>query len=207
MAALMFAAIIPVAIMFTGRIPATYEVVRDFQPTIAAIVAAIAATIAYRAAMAKINLDRELIEREHAKERLGLYIRLRAELISLNRDAKHTSQHLGDNLMRTKDANTSDVKWTMAFELESEYPEIDEAWAKVELMPQAAPQHIELLRKSIDRARMYQPERDDEGEAVQTVEYFLARQVCLANDRIVERTEDLKAIIGTAIQKLRPLDG
>jgi hypothetical protein len=206
MAALMLAATTPVIVLFTGRIPATYEVIRDFQPTIAAFVAAIAAAIAYHAATAKIRLDRETIEREHTKERLGLYIRLRAELRRVFYEAKFISDHLGQNLMDAKDAKTSDVKWQLAFELDNEYSEIESAWAKVELMPIEAVQCLDRLRRFINRARMYQPRRDEDDMPPVHVEYFLARQICLASERIVEDAEELAEIIGTAIRKLRPLD-
>jgi hypothetical protein len=71
----------------TPRQRTLYDVLKDFQPLIAALVALIAASLAYRGANAKVNFDREIAKRQHTKERLGLYIRLISQLKKLAFDA------------------------------------------------------------------------------------------------------------------------
>jgi hypothetical protein len=44
-----------------------YDILRDFQPTMAALVALGAATLAYFAAMAKLTLDREIAARQRGQ--------------------------------------------------------------------------------------------------------------------------------------------
>jgi len=79
-ATMMLAVAIIATISVTGPIPASYEIIKDFQTMIAAFVAVGAAALAYRAAMAKVALDREIHNREQAYLRIGLYRRLSSQL-------------------------------------------------------------------------------------------------------------------------------
>ena len=72
MSALMLTATAVAVVSITGAPKIPYDVVKDFQPTIAALVALSAATLAYFAAMAKVTLDRENADRQWSKERIGL---------------------------------------------------------------------------------------------------------------------------------------
>ncbi|SRR5229473_2932504 len=54
-----------------------YDILKDFQPALAAAIALAAATLAYRGAMAKVEFDRRSSERERIRHKLGLYMRLR----------------------------------------------------------------------------------------------------------------------------------
>jgi hypothetical protein len=76
LSALMLTATIVAIVSITGAPKIPYDILRDFQPTMAALVALSAAALAYFAAMAKVTLDREITERQRAKERIGLYLRL-----------------------------------------------------------------------------------------------------------------------------------
>jgi len=63
-----------------GAAHTLYDVLKDFQPMIAALVALAAASLAYRGAMAKVELDREMAARQRAKDRLGLLLRFTSQL-------------------------------------------------------------------------------------------------------------------------------
>jgi hypothetical protein len=55
-----------------------YDTLKDFQPLIAASVAAIAAAIAYFTAMARVHFDRETRDIERVRQHLGLLLWLQA---------------------------------------------------------------------------------------------------------------------------------
>lgn len=94
MAALLLAATLPVLVIFNGPIPASYDVLKDFQPLIAALVALISAggvlfgaTLAYRAALKKVNLDREIHERDARRRQRGVLLRARFGVWALSQSA------------------------------------------------------------------------------------------------------------------------
>jgi hypothetical protein len=83
-AGLMLAAMLAASTTIVGPVPFSYEVLKDFQPLIAAGVAFISAAVvfigaalAYRASMAKVALDREIHEREVRRRQRGVLIRAR----------------------------------------------------------------------------------------------------------------------------------
>jgi hypothetical protein len=57
-----------------------YDVLKDFQPTLAALIALTAACIAYIGVTAKVRADKEIVENELARKTLGLYLKLAYEL-------------------------------------------------------------------------------------------------------------------------------
>jgi hypothetical protein len=56
-----------------------YDVAKDFQPIVAALIALLAARFAYRAAMARMRFDGRLQD----GKRLGLYLRLKSQVSEL----------------------------------------------------------------------------------------------------------------------------
>src|SRR6516164_435018 len=80
MAALMLSALITVWLGLWG--PIDIQKLKDWQPLMASIIAPTivlgAATLAYLAAMAKVNHDRQEAVCQRNRERLGLFLRLRA---------------------------------------------------------------------------------------------------------------------------------
>jgi len=77
---------------------APYEMLKDFQPTLAAVIALTAAALAYRAAMAKVAFDRGVREQDRTDRKLGLFLRLRrrvemlrAQLERIHAVAKHAA--------------------------------------------------------------------------------------------------------------------
>jgi hypothetical protein len=66
-----------------------YNVLKDFQPLMAAAVALAAAYMAFRGAPAKVTFDRQVDTREQNNRRRGLQFRLRSQLSRL-RDALET---------------------------------------------------------------------------------------------------------------------
>jgi hypothetical protein len=66
MAALMLSALIAIWLGLWG--PIDVQKLKDWQPLMASIIAFGAATLVYRGAMAKVNLDREEAERQRNRE-------------------------------------------------------------------------------------------------------------------------------------------
>ncbi len=87
MAALLLAATLVVWLGISGPIRVSYEVVKDFQPLMAAMIALAAGTLAYWGAMAKVNLDRAEFDRRRKSEQLGLLLRLRAAVDRVSEEA------------------------------------------------------------------------------------------------------------------------
>jgi len=81
-AALMLSAVIVSAVAIKGPIPIPYEVVKDFQPLIAAAVALCAAALAYSGAKAKVNFDRSIHEANELRRKGNLVRKLRYAAMS-----------------------------------------------------------------------------------------------------------------------------
>jgi hypothetical protein len=98
MAALMLSALITVWLGLWG--PIDIQKLKDWQPLMASIIAPTivlgAATLAYLAAMAKVNHDRQEAVRQRNRERLGLFLRLRASLWRVMFEARKSILALDD---------------------------------------------------------------------------------------------------------------
>lgn len=77
----------------------------------AALIALLAAGIAYRGAMAKVNLDREINDRQNVRDRQGLYLRLNSQLRRLQEQAVHVSMVLEERIGSAKNASIWRIKW------------------------------------------------------------------------------------------------
>jgi hypothetical protein len=90
----MLVAMLAASITIKGPIPVVYEVAKDFQPLIATGVAVVSAglvfvgaTLAYRASMAKLALDREIHERESRRRQRGVLLRARFDVFAMGQSA------------------------------------------------------------------------------------------------------------------------
>src|SRR6266481_3571317 len=86
-AALLLAATLVVWLGISRPIGVSYEVVKDFQPLMSAMIALAAGTLAYWGAMAKVNLDKAEFDRRRKSEQLGLLLRLRAAVDRVSEEA------------------------------------------------------------------------------------------------------------------------
>jgi hypothetical protein len=65
---------------------------KEWQPLMAAIIALAGGALAYRGAMAKVNLNRETTERERMSQKLSLFLRLRHAVYKLKVDTSHSEE-------------------------------------------------------------------------------------------------------------------
>lgn len=124
--------LLPLALLSAAGVVAVAMVVdpkgfsiREWQTLLAAFVALGAATLAYRAAMAKVALDETLHDRQTRRETRGVSMRARLALLVMAQDAAHYVQLLDrpkfaffprDIIIRTS-------------------AELDEAWRSLDLLP------------------------------------------------------------------------
>jgi hypothetical protein len=125
---------------------------REWQTLMAAIIAPsialLAASIAYKGAMAKVGLDREEAERRRNSEQLGLFLRLRASL-------KQTLQEAGElvELIRrhVRHFGPGEIPTNSLVPLETLKVfvprELEEAWDHIHLIPPPIISNIEGLRR------------------------------------------------------------
>jgi hypothetical protein len=128
---MMLAAAIISAIAITGPIPVKYEILKDFQPLIAATVAFAAAGLAYAAAMAKVTFDRSIhIEREANRRRT---VRTKTAFIALIFWAEVVAlkKRLVPEVSGKREISVSDLRLSLPAELE-------EAWNNLEFFSPAA---------------------------------------------------------------------
>lgn len=147
MAALLLATIIMVLITIKGK--DSYDIARDFQTTFAAFVAAAAALIAYRGAMAKVSLDRDIHNRMQAGTRLGLYLRLQSQLERLIKEAQSNADDLDRLRKETPDGPILRIVWEPDATAFQGYDELEEAWSRLELLPRDAFRHLDAVRFSL----------------------------------------------------------
>jgi hypothetical protein len=157
MSALMLGAIIVAWLGLWGPINLTR--LQQWQTLLAAIIAPsialYAATLAYQGAMAKVNLDREELDRRRVSEQLGLILRLRAaaERVSEDVSAKIkllNFQPTADPLITSKTFGPEHLRIVTPDEL-------NEAWTRLDMFP-------EILIKKIDILRRLLPSLQDEME-------------------------------------------
>ena len=116
-----------------------YDIRKDFQPFVAALIAIIAAAIAYRAAMAKVNFDREISDRQGVKDRLGIYLRVKSQPQRLEAEAFNATLYLEETIQLAAKASLRSVDWDSSkLSMEGPFDEVEKAWKKIELFPSSA---------------------------------------------------------------------
>jgi hypothetical protein len=128
--ALMLTAAIASALVITGPIPVKYEVAKDFQPLIAAVLALVGASIIfrgaklnYKASMEKIDLDRKHEEQRIERRRRAFFMRMRFAAFVLRRDSNKllAEPKLYSSLVFQKD----EVRFDTAEEVQEIWPHLD----------------------------------------------------------------------------------
>jgi hypothetical protein len=186
---MMLASAILSIVAVISPIPVSYEILKDFQPLIAALVALTAATLAYRGAMAKVGLDREANERDRYARRVGLYLRLRSQLKRLQSEAKR--------ILRL-----SDVKG--ASEFPTSFSEVENAWLNLELLPDATFDLMEELRLCISRFKDLNDKHLLDPKIVPTA--FVAALYYQEFNNFMENSTSLIRALDTAIEDLKRFD-
>ncbi|MBR0741182.1 hypothetical protein JQ581_30045 [Bradyrhizobium liaoningense] len=106
--------------------------VRDWQPLMAAFVALGAASLAYQAAMAKLDHDRILATEERRRKTLAIGLRVRLALGRLKSEVDAlvagTAPHDETSAFQTKGVPVD-------FYIVSSQPAIEEAWDNIDLFP------------------------------------------------------------------------
>lgn len=143
----MLAATITAALGIWG--PLDIAKFKEWQTLLAAIIAPsialIAAIVAYKAAISKVELDREIIESERANAKLSLYLRLRTQLVRIAGECSRASHNISDLL------DIEDVKnvWSWYSRPFEDAPEIGEAWNNLFLFPAEAYSEFEIIREKV----------------------------------------------------------
>jgi hypothetical protein len=145
--ALMLAAIITAALGLWGTFDLTK--LKEWQTLLAAVIAPsiaiCAAWIAYKAAMAKVEHDREEGARRRNSERLGLFLRLRAALRQTLSDAGQRVTLIE----RQSPKLAQQIVLTPAHLKIYNPPSLAEAWESINLVPPSLIGNIEGLRRLI----------------------------------------------------------
>lgn len=121
-----------------------FRSLKDWQILIASLLAFGAASIAYKAAMAKVGLDRELSEQAIFRTTLSLYLRLSFVLEDLEREAVARERLARGNLLSSKDRRVSRSQLEIV-----EVPEIEEAWASLNIFPPAMTAELRTVRNTV----------------------------------------------------------
>jgi hypothetical protein len=154
----------------SGPIRVSYEVVKDFQPLMAAMIALAAGTLAYWGAMAKVNLDRAEFDRRRKSEQLGLLLRLRAAVDRVSEEAGAKVKLL--TFQPSSDATKISIT-IIPEQLKIAVPdELTEAWTRLDLFSEVSITQIETLRRLLP---MLQNEMEKFAAEKWTVEWVLPR--------------------------------
>jgi hypothetical protein len=181
---------------------AIYDILKDFQPLIAALVALFAASLAYKGANAKVNFDRELAKRQHTKERLGVYIRLISQLKKIAFDAGIVTLLTSAILEVNGGQDITDWGKTK-FDFETrDYVEVENAWRQIELLPLEAVEVLNRVRIGIENVRFGLTEVSGLTE----LKADQAKSIGDTASSMMEIADELRAIVEKAMANLAVLD-
>ncbi|WP_457492205.1 hypothetical protein [Tardiphaga sp. P5_C7] len=110
--------------------------IREWQTLLAAFVALGAATLAYRAAMAKVDLDRDISDRDKRRNSRGISLRAQHAAFIALQEAEHFIVELTAPAIGEPDKNVDIREITF-----SSTNDLDEAWANLDRFPR----HIATL--------------------------------------------------------------
>ena len=123
--------------------PVNLEKLKEWQPLLAALVALGAGSLAYRGAMAKVNLDREESERKRSSERLGLFLRLRASLERVSFEAERKVKLIESDVPGKFVSTLALSVHQLAVYTPSE---LTDAWNRIDAIPAGIIADIDTLR-------------------------------------------------------------
>jgi hypothetical protein len=118
---------------------------KDWQTFMAACVALVGGTMAYRGAMAKVDLDREVHQSKVDREELGTYLRLRSTLTFVAQFAQSKADkikafRLG---LGTDSISAADMHPRMVFS-------VDEAWKNLDMFEADVSKDIAEIKSLLD---------------------------------------------------------
>jgi hypothetical protein len=139
-AAMMVAAAIISAVTIVGPIPLRYELLKDFQPIIAAAVALAAGALAYAGAMARVNLDRSIHLEKELSRRSALLIRISYSALIFYAEAEKVRTKVQPAILGApRDIEVGDFTVIVPTEL-------DEAWNNLDLLSHVASTALANIR-------------------------------------------------------------
>jgi hypothetical protein len=170
-----------------------YDVLKDFQPIIAALVALLAASLAYRGAMAKVKFDERLQE----GKRLGLYLRLRSQLAALSFTISsvmenHDEIPKGRPMERRRGAVDIDVH---------RFDEVEDAWKQIDQFPSECVIPLDQVRWRLKELADLAKEESPDGiiSSSQTNKFWYSIQV------IRDENKALMENLEKAIKRIKPV--
>ena len=122
---------------------------RQWQPLMAALIALGAAALAYRSAMSKVELDREIHLLERKRRQLGLFLKLRTEVIRVQAKAIAVTVDLEAGLDATAKSGGLDDFDLTALKL-TEMISFKRIWKSLDLFPGKFIDQLVDLEVSLD---------------------------------------------------------
>jgi hypothetical protein len=141
------AALLTLGVLFTGATWGLLDLhqLKEWQTLLAAMIALGAAVIAYRAAMAKVNLDRELAAQELLRRKTGLYLRLHFALhrmlVEAEKVEKKTTWFSNPARLQRDPLAMTDIAVPK---------EIEEAWDHLELFQIPISSQLHKIRTALE---------------------------------------------------------
>ena len=137
--ALMLTAVLTVWLGLWGTVDLSK--LEKWQTLMTGFVALIAAGIAYRGATAKVRYDREVADREEMRRKVALFLKLEVALTQLYEKARILNNRFAIHRLG----------WEAADVALDEPPELEEAWARLDLFPRHVIAEIRNIRDGLRR--------------------------------------------------------
>jgi hypothetical protein len=139
---------------------ALYEALKDFQPSLATLVALAAAIFAYRGAIAKVDYDRSVRNSDRSAAKLAVMLRLRSVARRLSRELPILAGEI----------ELDGILSNMPIEI----PEFDEAWQSPVTLPADCMEHLDKARYQLNAAKRliagFNTQPTPEGVSAETLE-------------------------------------
>jgi hypothetical protein len=157
------------------------------------------ATLAYKAAMAKVDLDRETTDRLDKRKRLALYLKI----IFATRIMSHEAELLLKRLQKrekTRIFKSTDIRIKIP-------AAIDEAWNSLDAFPMTISKKLSLIRASFYNFELYS-RRDDQKWIIPSIgpdsmAIHLLRQSC---EITVETSKEIRIRLNSECNALKERD-
>jgi hypothetical protein len=198
--ALMLATILTVWLGIWG--PIDLSKLKEWQTSMAAAVALLAATLAYKGATAKVDFDREEAERERTDAKLGLYLQLRTQLVRIAGECYQANRMI-DDLREVTDAKNIYAWYPRPF---ADANEIDEAWNKLFLFPREAYEEIQKMREGVATVCRLLTDAIRQLEEKHTVDDARSAYTCNELQELEATSRRLLIILDNSLLRLKRFD-
>jgi hypothetical protein len=144
--------------------PWWYDTLKDFQPSVAAAIALIAAALAYWSATAKIRSDRMTAAADRIERKAGVLLRLRSGVEVIAANYETARENMAAVIQKNIDLPDDAFIGWVDVQMKTFNDELNEAWTQLTFLPLDAHRPLQFIRVMCHNLELARARLDDASQ-------------------------------------------